>query len=512
MEAEMSPRHAGSRTPAFHVEGLSKSFGGTLALADVGLTIDRGEIRGLAGANGSGKSTLVKIMAGYHHADRVARLGVGGRDLPEGFSPSAIQAAGVGFVHQDLALVEQSSIEDNLAFGPRGFARGFGGRIDWRRQRARAVEALARVNLQVDPQLPVSALAPAERTLVAIARAMSQFDHAHLLVLDEPTARLPHADVDLLLERLRHVASGGTAILYITHRMNELFALTDRVTVFKDGRNVATVETGATSVEELTGLMTGEREPQREAGRFAESRLGKPVAALRGISTGRLRDVSLSVGEGEILALTGMIGSGAEDCGDVIYGLTTPLSGEIVLDGRSNASMTIASARAAGIAYLPSDRGRAGFAESSVAENVVIADFQPVTRGPMVDGDAVRRDAWSVIRDMGVVPADPERGLRALSGGNQQKVLFGKWLRVSPRLMVLNEPTYGVDVISRRELFAGIRRARDEGMAVIWITTDLEEAVAISDRVGVFFQGRLRTISKTSEVSALDLNRAATGL
>ncbi|MBN9273489.1 MAG: hypothetical protein J0J15_25225 [Mesorhizobium sp.] len=130
----------------------------------------------------------------------------------------------------------------------------------------------------------------------------------------------------------------------------------------------------------------------------------------------------------------------------------------------------------------------------------------------MVDGDAVRRDAWSVIRDMGVVPADPERGLRALSGGNQQKVLFGKWLRVSPRLMVLNEPTYGVDVISRRELFAGIRRARDEGMAVIWITTDLEEAVAISDRVGVFFQGRLRTISKTSEVSALDLNRAATGL
>ena len=187
-------------------------------------------------------------------------------------------------------------------------------------------------------------------------------------------------------------------------------------------------------------------------------------------------------------------------------------AGEIVLDGRSNASMTIASARAAGVAYLPSDRGRAGFAESSVAENVGIADFQPVTRGPMVDGGAVRRDAWSVIRDMGVVPADPERGLRALSGGNQQKVLFGKWRRVSPRLMVLNEPTYGVDVISRRELFAGIRRARDEGMAVIWITTDLEEAVAISDRVGVFFQGRLRTISKTSEVSALDLNRAATGL
>lgn len=511
MEAGVSPRPASSRAPAFLVEGLSKSFASTLALADVDLRIERGEIRGLVGPNGSGKSTLVKIMSGYHHADRVARLSVGGRDLPDGFTPSNIQAAGVGFVHQDLALVDQSSIEDNFAFGPRGFARGFGGRIDWKRHRARVTGALERVNLRVDPQMPVGALAPAERTLVAIARALSQFDHAHLLVLDEPTARLPHADVDLLLERLRRIAADGTAILYITHRMNELFALAERITVFKDGRNVATVDATTTSVEELTHMMTGEQVPLRESSQVRQQP-GRPVAALHNVSTDRLHNVSLSIAEGEILALTGVTGSGAEDCGDVLYGLKAPLAGEMMLAGESHASMDIERARKAGVAYLPPDRTRAGFAESTVAENVVVADFRPVTRGMMIDGGAVRRDAWSVVRDMGVVPADPERNLRALSGGNQQKVLFGKWLRVSPRLLILNEPTYGVDVISRRELFAGIRGARDNGVAVLWITTDLEEAVAISDRVGVFFRGRLRAVSNTSEVSASDLNRAAIGL
>ncbi|MBL8581802.1 MAG: sugar ABC transporter ATP-binding protein [Rhizobiaceae bacterium] len=507
----MSPRPAGKPDPAFLVEGLSKSFANTLALADVDLTIDRGEIRGLAGPNGSGKSTLVKIMSGYHHADRVRRLSIGGRDLADGFRPSDIQAAGVGFVHQDLALVDQSSIEDNLAFGPRGFARSFAGRIDWKAHRRRVGEALERVNLHVDPQLPVAALAPAEKTLVAIARALSQFDHAHLLVLDEPTARLPHADVDLLLGRLKQIAEAGTAILYITHRMNELFALSDRITVFKDGRNVATLPASETSVEELTRMMTGEPQTSRQP---SEERrhAGDTVVSLRGLSTDRLHDVSLTVAGGEILALTGVIGSGAEDCGDVIYGLKTPLGGEIVLDGRAHSAMTIPSARAAGVAYLPPERTRAGFADSTVAENVVIADFAPVTRGLAVDARAVLRDAWSVVRGMGVVPADPTRNLRALSGGNQQKVLFGKWLRVSPRLMILNEPTYGVDVVSRRELFAGIQRARDSGMAVLWVTTDLEEAVAIADRIGVFFRGRLKTIRPASEVTASDLNRAATGL
>jgi ribose transport system ATP-binding protein len=445
--------------PAFVVEGLSKSFGSTLVLEDIGLKIGRGEIRGLVGPNGSGKSTLVKIMAGYHHADSVARISIGGHDLPSSFTSGTIQSAGVGFVHQDLALVEQCSIEDNLAFGSRGFARGTGGRIDWKRHRARAAAALDRVNLRLDPRLPVSALGPAERTLVAIARALSQFDHAHLLVLDEPTARLPHADVDLLLERLRRIAADGTAILYITHRMNELFAITELVTVFKDGRNVATLKTSATSVEQLAQLMTGGQERTHDTARRAD-RPGRQVVALRGIFTDRMHDVDITVREGEIVALTGAIGSGAEDCGNVIYGLQKPLAGEIAIGAETYRAMSISVARKLGVAYLPAERSSAGFPESSVEDNILVADFRRVTHGAVISSKAARRDAWSVVRQMGVVPANPEISLRSLSGGNQQKVLFGRWLRVSPRFLILNEPTYGVDVISRRELFAGIARAR----------------------------------------------------
>jgi ribose transport system ATP-binding protein len=497
--------------PAFAVEGLSKSFGGTLALADIALTIERGEIRGLVGPNGSGKSTLVKIMAGYHHADRVARISIGGHDLPSGFTSGNIRSAGVGFVHQDLALVEQCSIEDNLAFGPAGFACGFGGRIDWKRHRARAIAALDRVNLKLDPKVPVSALGPAERTLVAIARALSQFDHAHLLVLDEPTARLPHSDVDLLHERLRRIAADGTALLYITHRMNELFAIAARVTVFKDGRNVATLETSATSVEHLARLMTGGQERTQDRTRGA-SESGCEVVALRGIYTDRMHDVNLVVRAGEIVAVTGAIGSGAEDCGSVIYGLKKPLAGEVAIGADTYRAMKISVARKLGVAYLPPERSTAGFPESSVEDNILVADFRRVTRGLSIASKAARRDAASVVAEMGVVPANPQLPLRSLSGGNQQKVLFGKWLRVSPRLLILNEPTYGVDVISRRELFAGIERAREAGVAVLWITTDLDEAIMISDRIGVFFKGKLLRITNTRDASVSDLHRTAIGL
>jgi ribose transport system ATP-binding protein len=497
--------------PAFAVEGLYKSFGGTLALADIALTIERSEIHGLVGPNGSGKSTLVKIMAGYHPADRVGRISIGGDYLPSGFTSGNIQSAGVGFVHQDLALVEQCSIEDNLAFGPAGFACGFGGRIDWKRHRTRAVAALDRVNLKVDPKLPVSALGPAQRTLVAIARALSQFDHAHLLVLDEPTARLPHSDVDLLLERLRRIAADGTAILYITHRMNELFAIAGRVTVFKDGRNVATLQTSATSVDHLARLMTGGQERTRDTTRGA-TEPGREVVSLRGIFTDRMHDVNLAVRAGEIVALTGAIGSGAEDCGSVIYGLKKPLAGEIAIGADTYRAMRISVARKLGVAYLPPERSSAGFPESSVEDNILVADFRRVTRGVSIASTAARRDAASVVAQMGVVPPNPQLPLRSLSGGNQQKVLFGKWLRVSPRLLILNEPTYGVDVISRRELFAGIERAREAGVAVLWITTDLDEAMMICDRIGVFFKGKLHPIRNARDASVSDLQRTSIGL
>jgi ribose transport system ATP-binding protein len=225
-----------------------------------------------------------------------------------------------------------------------------------------------------------------------------------------------------------------------------------------------------------------------------------------------MHDVNLAVRAGEIVALTGAIGSGAEDCGSVIYGLKKPLAGEIAIGVDTYRAMRISVARKLGVAYLPPERSSACFPESSVEDNILVADFRRVTRGVSIASKAARRDAASVVAQMGVVPANPQLPLRSLSGGNQQKVLFGKWLRVSPRLLILNEPTYGVDVISRRELFAGIERAREAGVAVLWITTDLDEAIMISDRIGVFFKGKLHPIMNTRDASVSDLHRTVIGL
>lgn len=501
--------------PAVMIEGLSKSFAGSLALADVDLMIEAGEVRGLVGPNGSGKSTLVKVLSGYHQPDSVARLVIAGQDLPPRFAARDIQAAGVGFVHQDLALVDQCSIADNFAFGPRGFSTSPGGRINWRKHKARVSETLDRVRLDVDPLTLVGTLAPAERTLVAIARALSQFDQAHLLVLDEPTARLPHADVDLLLERLRKIADDGAAILYVTHRMNELFALADSVTVIKDGRVVATLDADTTSIDGLTELMVGAKDSRGARRppivRQGEIAMSSPVAALEEVSSDRLRDVTLSVCAGEILALTGAIGGGAEDCGEILYGLKSPLTGSIRLNGDTRPLLTIASARAARIAFLPPERSLAGFAEVTTGENIVLGDLSSVTRGIHIDRAAADRDANAIMRRMAVYPPDPHYAFRGLSGGNQQKALLGKWLRVRPRLLILNEPTHGVDVVSRLDLYREIKRARDEGVAILWITTDLEEAAAVADRIGVFFRGELRLLIDGAQADAAQINRAALG-
>jgi ribose transport system ATP-binding protein len=519
---EHSSTGAGVRSekavPALDIRGLSKSFAGTLALAGVDLRIESGEVHGLVGPNGSGKSTLVKILAGYHQADRVERIAVGGQVLSSHFSSLDIQRHGVGFVHQDLALVEQCSVSDNLAFGVRGYATGVAGRVVWRRHRDAVRDALKRVHLDIDPERTVASLAPAERTLVAIARALSQFEHAHLLVLDEPTARLPHGDADFLLDTVRRIVAQGTSILYITHRMSELFSIAQRLTVIKDGRNVVALETAAVTSQQITNLMIGEGRTahHRRAAVTRKTGLSKDAstaAEFVDVSTDRMRNISFTLKRGQVLALTGAIGSGVEDCGSVLYGLKRPLSGRVRIAGGEVEAITIDGARRAGIAYLPADRPTQGaFLDNTTAENILIADLKPVTRGLRIDGATARRDAEGVVRDMAVHPADPNYVFRGLSGGNQQKALFGKWLRVKPRVLILNEPTQGVDVVSRYEIYARIEKAKADGLAVLWITSDLEESLEIADTIGVFFKGQLDLLLDRADANLAGISRSAMGL
>jgi ribose transport system ATP-binding protein len=517
---QASSLNAGDRpekvAPALDIQGLSKSFAGTLALADVKLRIEQGEVHGLVGPNGSGKSTLVKILAGYHQADHVDHISVRGEVLPLHFSPLDIQQRGVVFVHQDLALVEQCSVADNLAFGPRGFATGRVGQIVWRRHDASVHQSLKRVHLNIDPQRLVTSLVPAERTLVAIARALSQFEHAHLLVLDEPTAKLPHSDAEFLLDRIRWIALQGTSILYITHRLSELFSIAKRVTVIKDGRNVAVLETASVTRDEITDLMVGDQGTvhHRRVTTQGHAPSGDtPAAELHTVSTDRIRDVSFSLHRGQIVALTGAIGSGVEDCGAVLYGLKRPLSGLVRIAGQDAESITIDLARRWGIAYLPADRAAQGaFLDSTTAENILIADLKPVTRGLRIDAAAAGHAAEDVVRDMSVHPADVNYVFRGLSGGNQQKTLFGKWLRVAPRVLILNEPTQGVDVMSRYEIYARIETAKLNGLAILWITSDLEESLEVADVIGVFFKGRLELLLDRAQATLASVSRTAMGL
>jgi ribose transport system ATP-binding protein len=493
------PRDGGAPSPrgsALSIRGLRKSFAGVTVLHGVDLDVDRGEIHGLIGPNGSGKSTLVKVLAGFHRADGTPDIAVGGRTLPAGFGLADVRAAGVGFVHQDLGLVGESSAADNLAFSAAGFVRGRGGRIRWKQHRARARAAFARVGLEIDPSTPVDRLGPAQRTLLAIARALGEFDEEALLVLDEPTAALPQQEVDGLFAALRRLAAEGTAMIYISHRLPELMSLTDRITVLRDGRVAASLVTDRIEREDLVVQMHGDVAPLPPALRRSHAGDDAPLRLrIEGVTTAVLQPTDLSVRPGEVVVLTGAVGCGASDVGRAIYGLSPTLDGRWWIDEAPfDPHRGPRSAKRAGVAYLPADRpGESSMPRLSVTENIFASGFGSVTRGGRIRWARAAEQAEALIEDYDVRPRDRHRELGSLSGGNQQKALLAKWLRLGPRLLVADEPTQGIDVATRQDIYQRLRAAAAGGLAVLWITSDFEEAGTIGDRVCVFVGGRLET-------------------
>jgi ribose transport system ATP-binding protein len=490
--------------PALEIHGLSKTFAGIPALSDIHLTIRRGEIRGLLGHNGSGKSTLVKILAGYHPPDEHPKIRINGTALEIPFSIDDVRSAGMGFVHQDMALVEECSAADNLGFSASGFQRGRFGRIRWPDQYARASELFARVGLSADPRSRTADLSQAQRALLAIARAQGEFEHEResVLILDEPTATLPAHEVEILFESLRALAARGASILYISHRLPELLSLTDSVTIFRDGRLVTTVATRDASEQMLAEQMLGttvESHARSERTRAAVAEL----LHFDGVATATLRPTDLALDAGEILAVSGPVGSGAAELGRVIYGLSQRTAGSVVVDGEPLTELSPRAVRAAGIAYLPSDRLReSSFPELTVAENLLMTDYHSVSRVGHIRGRAARREVIDLLREFAVQPPEPDRMFKTLSGGNQQKVLIAKWLRLRPRVLIVDEPTQGIDISTRLDIYARLREAVEEGLGIIWITSDFEEAATVADRVATFADGRLCAILEGEGISA----------
>jgi ribose transport system ATP-binding protein len=472
---------------ALMVTGATKRFGAALALDDVSLSVAQASICALLGANGSGKSTLIRALAGYHLLD-AGVVRIHGEELNPHRLAEQGRAAGLRFVHQDLALIPDLSIMDNLAL-ERGYVRDGRGTIRWRREEERVRRELESVGVDAAPGERVAHLGPVDRTLVAIARALDRLDGAHnILVLDEPTARLPQSEAAKLIARLVALKERGLPIVYVTHRLDEVYKLADAVTVLRDGRAAFSGPLSALSGDDLHRLITGSAvRASRPLASVAQSAGGKAVLEVKAVSSQRLTNITLTVHRGEVVGVTGLIGSGRSELGRIVYGLQSRTGGDVRINGKP-----IGPAPASrGIGYIPQDRRAGLFPALSVEENITITSAERLSRWFGLSPKKARDAAMQVIRSFHIRPADPKASVGVLSGGNQQKVALGKWLQLPLKLIILDEPTQAIDIGTKQDLMTTIKeRARGEGLAVLWLESDIEELVKYADRIIVMNAGR----------------------
>jgi ribose transport system ATP-binding protein len=496
---------------ALVVENLSKRFGGELALDSVDLTVRRGEVHGLLGANGSGKSTLIKILAGFHAPEPGGRVGLFDVDLPLPVHASAARALGMAFVHQNLALIPSLSVTENLRLSQLASAPDW--RISWRREHDAAAATLLRYGLRFNPRAPISGLSSAEQALFAIVRAVEDLGGAtpgsrgRLLVLDEPTPFLPRVGVDQLFGLIRQVVAEGASVIFVSHDVSEVMEITDRATVLRDGVLVDVLETRSASHADFVERIVG-RSVQLYRGRGMNVAERAPVARIVDLTAAGLGPVTLDVGKGEIVGLTGLIGSGFDRVCAAAYGAVPAMRGVLELDrGQSVQAIALPSIKPprsieAGVVYLPADRlGAAGVGGLSVVENEMLPMLDRMRGRLGLDRRRMMRAAGKLGAEFNVKPNAPVLPLMALSGGNQQKALMAKWLQTKPRLILLDEPTQGVDVGARQQLLAALDFASLEGAGILMASTDWEQLAQICHRVIVFAHGLI-----VAELTGADLN------
>lgn len=472
-------------------DNVMKSFGGTQALRGVSLHVNRGEIVALLGENGAGKSTLIKVLGGIHQPNSGDVLIDG---ISYSHSPSRLnERQAVAFIHQDLGLIEWMSVAENMALA-QGFASKFG-LIDWKSAEETARIALEKVDCDFDPSTRVSDLTRTEKSLVAIARALAV--ECDFLVLDEPTASLPADEVERLFKALRPLKEKGVGMIYVSHRLDEIFKIADRVAVLRDGEMVGLRDIAHTNPEELVNMIVGRR--TREIDRPAVKK-GKPILNVADLKTKNSSAVSFSVNQGELVGLVGLRGAGHEDVGRSLYGCM-PHSGSIELEGTQ---LNLSSPRAAmelGIGLVARDRVVESIAPSlTIREN---AYLNPAATGrslfSFMSSGKEDEETKSLGATLGLSPNDPTLAIEALSGGNQQKVVVGRWLSSKRKLLIAEDPTAGVDVGAKAEIYSLLFEALSSGMGVVVVSTDFEEIAAICHRAIVFSRGQV--VNELSGVS-----------
>jgi ribose transport system ATP-binding protein len=502
----MTPSPAGA--PVLEMRGIRKTFPGVVALDRVDFDLRAGEVHVLLGENGAGKSTLMKILSGAYTKD-------GGEILLDGgpvsiAAPRDAQSLGIATIYQELSLVLQLTVAENILLGHEPSRAGV---IDRGAMREAARRSLAEVGLEIDPDVRVDRLGIAEQQMVEVAKAL--FRHARVLVMDEPTSALTAREIERLFEVIRRVTSTGVAVVYISHRMRELAEIGRRVTVLRDGRAVGTYPLPDTSFDVLIRLMANrevrDHFPRRRCAAGEELLRLEHVSGPSGVPV--VHEVSLTVCRGEIVGLAGLLGAGRTELARLVFGADRPSSGRVVVGGRDVTPKTPRHAIAAGIGFLPEDRKRHGLVlMRSVRENIGLPNLGRWSRAGVVSGRTEREAAERWVTELRIkTPNVAERVVR-LSGGTQQKVVLARWLAAEARLLVMDEPTRGVDVGAKVEIYELMNRLTDAGAGILMISSELPEVVGMSDRIYVMRHGRIQAELDAAAASEERVLQAALGL
>ena len=485
---------ARARSPLFTVEDASITFPGVKAVDGVSLDLYANEVHALLGANGCGKSTLIKILAGFHQPDDGLRATFDGSEI-DLVATEQQRDHPLRFVHQDLGLVNELSATDNIALSL-GFL-GSGISVDWKAENQRARGLLARFGVHLDPRRPLSDATAVDRTLLAVARALGDLgDAKHVLVLDEPTAALSSTEVERLFEAVRELRDAGSAVLYVSHRMDEIFEIADRVTVMRSGRVISSGPIGAMTPTLLTSLIAGEpteAQPQAETPSrrpTSSARHTEAALAVRDLRSQSIGGVDFEVRRGEIVGVAGLFGSGREAVGYAAAGALPDASGHWEINGASFDRLAVRDAIDAGLGFVPADRVAEGLIrEFTVLENLSLAALSDLGSSVRLSRRVEREQASAWLSSVGVRADAIDVPVTTLSGGNQQKIVFGRWLWRRPAVLVLCEPTAGVDIGARHALHELLREQAAAGLAVLITTSDLDDLVEVCDRVLVMRNG-----------------------
>lgn len=496
-----APVHGLAQTPLVRVSGVTKHFGGVQALRGVNLEVLPGEVHALLGENGAGKSTLIKILSGVHRHDG-GRIELAGREVAFA-SPAESRAAGVAVVYQDLSLVESLSVGANLMLGrePRtrfGFLK--------KRQLMTEVSAFLRDHgIPLDPRVPVGSLPFAYRQMTEICKAL--MGDVRILILDEPTSALTEGEERILFDAVRTVTQRGVGVIYVTHRLNEVFRISNSVTVFRDGANAGNFVTAQTDMKQLVAAIVGPGHAALGTDAPIDARTPVPAAPVPTLRLTRvvndcLNGVDLTVHAGEIHGLAGLIGSGRTEVLETIFGLRRVEQGEVSIGGVVLKNSRPRAAIDAGVALVPEDRQVQGLVlDHAIARNLTLPRLPHFSRWGWLDQRGSMAQARAVMARLRVKAPDEATPVKNLSGGNQQKVVFGKWNEPRPRVLLLDEPTVGVDVGAREEIYALVREAAQSGTAVLVVSSDLSELLRLCHRISIVADG---TIAETIERDALD--------